>query len=180
MLKRFLILASLTAMSQVAMAQGEADFKKPIEVNAGHEHFDIKNNQLLLTDNVIVTQGSLRIEADRLEASGGEAKDQADIFIAHGRPAIYTQLLDDGSEISAQADQITYFQSQGRIELKGNAQITQGSSLSRGDTIVYDLANQHVSARGSEESGERVTTIFNPNKQPEQEQPEDNQQQQEQ
>ena len=50
MLKRFLILASLAVVSQMAAAQGEADFKKPIEVNAGHEHFDIKNNKLLLTD----------------------------------------------------------------------------------------------------------------------------------
>ena len=180
MLKRFLILASLAAVSQLAVAQGESDFEKPIEVSAGHEHFDIKNNQLLLTDNVIVTQGSLRIEADRLEASGGEAKDQADTFVTHGRPAVYTQLLENGTEISAEADQITYFQSQGRIELKGNAQITQGSSLSRGDTIVYDLTNQHVSARGSKESGERVTTIFNPNKQSEKEQPETEQQQKEQ
>ena len=101
MLKRFLILASLAAVSQLAVAQGESDFEKPIEVSAGHEHFDIKNNQLLLTDNVIVTQGSLRIEADRLEASGGEAKDQADTFVAHGRPAVYTQLLENGTEIIA-------------------------------------------------------------------------------
>ena len=39
MLKRFLILASLAAVSQLAVAQGESDFEKPIEVSAGHEHF---------------------------------------------------------------------------------------------------------------------------------------------
>ena len=67
-----------------------------------------------------------------------------------------------------------------RVKGVSNSRATHRShkgSRSRGDTIVYDLTNQHVSARGSKESGERVTTIFNPNKQSEKEQPETEQQQ---
>lgn len=166
MSKPYLILVSgvLALFSVTTQAQGEADFQQPIEVSAGHEELDIKNNRLLLTDDVIVTQGSLQIKANRLEAIRGEQGEQADTFIASGSPATYSQQLDDGSTISAKADRITYFQKQQRLELTGNAEISQGSSRSSGEIITYDLAQQKVSASGEGSKNNRVTTIFTPQK----------------
>ena len=142
MLKRFssqsLSFLALLVLPLAVMAQGKADFKKPMEVESSHEQFDIKNNKLVLTDNVIIRQGTLLIKADRLEASASESGEQADTFIAEGSPATYTQTLENGNEISAQANKITYFQTEQRLELSGDAKISQGTSSSSGDTIVYD------------------------------------------
>ncbi|MGM0525331.1 MAG: lipopolysaccharide transport periplasmic protein LptA [Pseudomonadota bacterium] len=164
MLKPYLILVSslLLLLSSEVSAQGEADFSKSIEVTAGHEELDIKNNRLLLTDNVIVKQGTLQIKADQLEAIRGQEGEEADTFIAQGQPATYQQQLEDGSMIRAQADRITYFQTRQRLELTGNAEIAQGSSRSSGQIITYDLAEQKVSASGEGSESNRVTTIFKP------------------
>lgn len=165
MLRPYLSLASgvMLLVSANVYAQGEADFSKAIELTAGHEELDIKNNRLLLTDNVTVKQGTLEIKADRVEALRN-ADQQADTFIAEGNPATYTQQLDDGSTISAQADRITYYQAREVLELVGNAQVSQGSSRSSAQIITYDLAEQTVSASGEGSENNRVTTIFTPPK----------------
>lgn len=165
MLRPYLSLASsvMLLVSANVYAQGEADFSKAIELTAGHEELDIKNNRLLLTDNVTVKQGTLEIKADRVEALRNTDQ-QADTFIAEGNPATYTQQLDDGSTISAQADRITYYQAREVLELVGNAQVSQGSSRSSAQIITYDLAEQTVSASGEGSENNRVTTIFTPPK----------------
>ena len=165
MLRPYLSLVSglVLLLSSAAFAQGEADFSKAIELTAGHEELDIKNNKLLLTDNVTVTQGSLVIKADRLEALRN-SEQQADTFIAEGSPATYTQQLEDGSTISAQADRITYYQAREVLELVGNAQVSQGASRSSAQIITYDLAKQTLSASGEGSENNRVTTIFTPTK----------------
>lgn len=168
MLKPYLSLVisafALLFVSTNAMAQGEADFNKQITVSSGHEELDIKNNRILLTDNVVVTQGTLQIRADRLEALRRDKDQEADTFIAIGNPATYEQQLEDGSKITAQAERITYYQARQRLELVGNAQIAQGSSRSNGQIITYDLAEQKISASGEGSDDERVTTIFTPPK----------------
>ena len=166
MLKRFSSLLSkviLVALIPTAvLAQGKSDFNQPMEVESSQEQLDIKNNRLVLTDNVIIRQGTLLIRADRLEASASENAEQADTFVAEGSPATYSQTLDAGNQINAEANKITYFQGEQRLELSGNARISQGSSSSSGDLIIYDLDNQTVTATSSGEEDSRVITIFTP------------------
>lgn len=165
MLRPYLSLLSglLMVLSSTATAQGEADFSKPIELTAGHEELDIKNNKLLLTGNVTVTQGTLVIKADRLEALRN-SQQRAETFIAIGSPATYTQQLADGSIIRAQADRITYYQAREVLELVGNALVSQGASRSSAQIITYDLEQQTLKASGEGSENNRVTTIFTPPK----------------
>lgn len=166
MLKRFSSLLSkfilLALIPTAVFAQGKSDFSQPMEVESSQEELDIKNNRLVLTDNVVIRQGTLLIRADRLEASASENAEQADIFTAEGSPATYSQTLDDGSQINAQANKITYFQSERRLELSGDARISQGSSSSSGDLITYDLEKQTITATSSGDEDSRVITIFTP------------------
>ena len=166
MLKRFSNLLSklilLALIPTAVMAQGKSDFSQPMEVESSQEELDIKNNRLVLTDNVIIRQGTLLIRADRLEASASEKAEQADTFVAEGTPATYSQTLDDGNQINAEANKITYFQGEQRLELSGNARISQGSSSSSGNLITYDLDKQTVTATSSGEENSRVITIFTP------------------
>ncbi|RUO71925.1 lipopolysaccharide transport periplasmic protein LptA [Idiomarina ramblicola] len=166
MLKRFSSLLSkfilVALIPSAVLAQGKSDFSQPMEVESSQEELDIKNNRLVLTDNVIIRQGTLLIRADRLEASASENAEQADTFVAEGSPATYSQTLDDGNQINAEANKITYFQGEQRLELSGNARISQGSSSSSGELITYDLDEQTVTATSSGEENSRVITIFTP------------------
>lgn len=166
MLKRFSSLLSkfilVALIPSAVLAQGKSDFSQPMEVESSQEELDIKNNRLVLTDNVVIRQGSLLIRADRLEASASESAEQADTFIAEGSPATYSQTLEDGNEINAEAKKITYFQAEQRLELSGDARISQGSSSSSGNLITYDLDKQTVTATSSGEEDGRVITIFTP------------------
>lgn len=170
MLKRFSSLLSkvilVALIPSAVLAQGKSDFNQPMEVESSQEELDIKNNRLVLTDNVIIRQGTLLIRADRLEASASENAEQADTFVAEGSPATYSQTLDDGNQINAEANRITYFQGEQRLELSGNARISQGSSSSSGDLITYDLDEQTVTATSSGEENSRVITIFTPKPKP--------------
>lgn len=159
LLSKFILVALIPS---AVLAQGKSDFNQPMEVESSQEELDIKNNRLVLTDNVIIRQGTLLIRADRLEASASENAEQADTFVAEGSPATYSQTLDDGNQINAEANKITYFQAEQRLELSGNARISQGSSSSSGDLITYDLDEQTVTATSSGEEDSRVITIFTP------------------
>ncbi|RUO80116.1 lipopolysaccharide transport periplasmic protein LptA [Idiomarina tyrosinivorans] len=145
-------------------AQGKQDFTKPIHVSANQEELDIKSNTLVLTDNVVVTQGSLLIKADKLEASGSDDAEHADTFIARGTPALYEQTLEDNSRIRAQAETIIYYQSKQLVIMEGDAVVEQGSSILRGERITHDLAAQKVLVEKGDSQQERVTTIFTPKK----------------
>ncbi|WP_404401380.1 lipopolysaccharide transport periplasmic protein LptA [Idiomarina seosinensis] len=171
MLRPYLSLPSsfvLLLVSFFVQAQGEADFAKAIELTAAQEELDLKNNRLVLTGDVTIRQGTLEITADRLEALRNKQQ-QTETFIAVGSPARYTQQLDDGSQISAQANRITYYQSRQVLELTGDAQLSQGSSSSSAQIITYDLAGQKVTASGEGSENNRVTTILTPREQTQEE-----------
>lgn len=162
MLKRFIpvvaLLAITTSSGNTAWAQGRADFSKPIEISADRDWFDVANKIAVFEDNVVIRQGSLTIAADHLEVTRRDA--QSDSFIAQGSPALYNQLLDDGSPISAEAEIIRYDQDQQLLTLSGNVKVSQNNSVIQGNEIIYNFATQQLSASRGEK--DRVTTIFLP------------------
>ncbi|TXH95619.1 MAG: lipopolysaccharide transport periplasmic protein LptA [Rheinheimera sp.] len=134
------------------------DFSEPIEVNADRNEASLKQQMLVYSGNVIVKQGTLLIKADKLtvDRSAGEGKE---VFIAVGKPAVYSQVLDGEKPIQASAEEIRYAMATRVLTLTGKAEITQSGSLVRSAKIEYDLLKQQLSAE-SEEGKERVTTIF--------------------
>jgi lipopolysaccharide export system protein LptA len=134
------------------------DFKEPIEVNADRNEASLKEQKLLYSGNVVVKQGSLLIKADKLivDRSAGEGKE---VFIATGKPAVYSQMLEGDKPIQASAEEIRYAMQTRVLTLTGKAEITQSGSLVRSAKIEYDLQKEQLSAE-SENGKERVTTIF--------------------
>lgn len=147
----------LMLMSTAALAKN-TDFSQPIEVNADRNEASLKQQMLVYSGNVIVKQGTLLIKADKLtvDRSAGEGKE---VFIAVGRPAVYSQVLDGEKPIQASAEEIRYAMATRVLTLTGKAEITQSGSLVRSAKIEYDLVKEQLSAE-SEEGKERVTTIF--------------------
>jgi lipopolysaccharide export system protein LptA len=135
-----------------------SDFDAPINVASEHNEASLKDQTIRYWGNVVVQQGSLQIKAEELtlDRSGGKGKE---IIIAKGKPAIYSQLLDDNKPIEAKAYEIRYQMEQKVLILNTKAMISQNGSEVRAGRIQYDMTNQKLNAdRG--DSGEAPTTVF--------------------
>lgn len=163
MFKRNLHLArlviSLLVLTTTNAVAAEKDFDLPIKVDSKAQFVDGKTKTSIFREDVRITQGSLKIDADEVEviASQGEG---SEVFIARGNPASYSQTMDDGSAISAAANEIRYELSLSTLTLSGNAELQQNSSQVTGDSIVFNMELEQLVAQGSETG---VTTIFQPN-----------------
>ena len=154
------LLAGLSLAASNAFA-GKDDFKLPIKVDSKSQFVDGKTKTSIFRDDVHITQGSLVILADEVEfiAGLGEGKE---VFIARGKPASYKQQMDDGSDISAEAEEIKYEVATKTLTLEGLAELQQNSSMVKGDSIVFNMELEQLVAQGTDESEGRVTTIFRP------------------
>lgn len=151
-----IVLCTSTAFSN------ESDFTLPIEIGSNSQFIDGKNKTALYKDNVLISQGSLIIEADEVEviASQGSGRE---IFIARGNPASYSQELEDGNLVSARANEIRYEVAKRTISLTGNAELKQDTSQVKGNSITFDMVTEQLLATGgTDDAGGRVTTVFTP------------------
>ncbi|GAA5194438.1 lipopolysaccharide transport periplasmic protein LptA [Ferrimonas gelatinilytica] len=153
-----LILLGLLALAPQTLAS-EADFTQPVKVTANSSSGDFTNRVLEYRDNVVIVQGSLRIEADRLILESSEDKSRQ-VMIATGNPATYEQVMENGLMARAEAREIRYDVNTQLLTMSGNAQLSQADSLVRGETISYNARLQRLTAEGSKD--EQITTIFMP------------------
>lgn len=161
MFKRFinLLISTLLAVNtHIALAK-QSDFTMPIEMLAESQFLDGKNKRSVFIDDVQIIQGSLLVKADRIEVEATAGKGY-EIFIATGDPAIYSQTLDDGRQVTAEAQEIRYEVHQRMISLKGNAQLNQNTSVVKGESITYDMENEQLMAKGDGSGTGRVKTVF--------------------
>ena len=141
----------------------ESDFSKEIKIDARKQSMDMKNNVLTFNGDVVVIQGSLTIKAETLKVFSESAdKDGNEIIIATGKPATYSQQLDNGKPISAKANQIRYEVTGRKLKLSGNSELNQNDSLVKGEVINYNLEKQELMAEGGSQDTGHVTTIFMP------------------
>lgn len=159
-----LFASSCTLSASVSIAT-EADFAKEIVIDAKKQSMDIKNHTITFSGDVTVAQGTMSIHANTLKmyTKNKESKGH-EIIIATGSPAKYSQELDNGQTITAQADEIRYDLGNKTLRLTGNAQLNQNDSLVKGNQISYHLINQELIAEGSKATDGVVTTIFKPEK----------------
>lgn len=144
------------------VAAGSGDFQKPITVDARTQSMDGKNKVTRFKDNVTITQGTLTIEADEVEVSAKDGEGR-EVMIARGNPAKYSQTMDDGSKVTAQARELRYEVNKRTISMSGDASISQNSSMVRGDSITYDMVKEQLLATSSDNNDDsRVTTVFRP------------------
>ncbi|MCL5255057.1 MAG: hypothetical protein M1363_02845, partial [Gammaproteobacteria bacterium] len=106
MLKRFIIpvtfalsalLCSAAVVAQEQLSPLQRDFNEPIRILAENDFIDLAANIYRATGNVRITQGTLKITADELEATGFEERDgETQMFILRGSPATYQQEIEPG------------------------------------------------------------------------------------
>ncbi|QFU24494.1 lipopolysaccharide transport periplasmic protein LptA [Shewanella eurypsychrophilus] len=157
--KHNLIIAALLCITSFSGVAKQDDLLQEVKISAASQEADIKNNQMVFNGPVEVTQGSIRILADELRASSKE-DGGGRILVAIGKPATYSQIMEDGRPASASAEEIRYELSNRTLTLIGNATLEQDGSQVKGNMIRYNIAEQRLIAESK--GNDRVITIIQP------------------
>ena len=134
------------------------DAKQPIEIEAHSVVVDETTEFHEFSGNAEVRQGSLLLLAELIQV---QTKDEEVIsVVAKGslqKPAKYSQDQENQERfVEATATQITYDVEEGMIFLVGNARLIQGFDSFSGETLDYDIDNDKVVLKSSEDGTERV------------------------
>lgn len=148
-------------MTSLSAAALKDDTNKPINIDSGNQELDMENSVVTFTDNVVITQGSILIKANKVvitrppENSG--KKETVDAF---GSPVTFHQMMDDGKPADGKADKVHYDLGTEFLTLTGNAELKQLDSKINGDVITYDVKKQQLKATSGAKS--RVRTVLIP------------------
>jgi lipopolysaccharide export system protein LptA len=149
----------------------KADRDKPINFqgDTGGGNAETKNGEL--RGNVVVTQGTLSIHADRITFH--QNPDNSLSATAYGNPVNFREKRDGVDEYyEGFAQRIVYDGQKRFVELFDNAMLKKGSDEIRSNYISYDAATEVFKAEGRPDSstgatgevplGARVRGVFQP------------------
>jgi lipopolysaccharide export system protein LptA len=154
-MNKIFILLSLLSSLTIAMP---GDAEKPIEIEAESVVVDESTGFNQFMGDAVVTQGSLVLSAELIEVQTSD--EEVGSMVAKGsqqKPAKYTQSQPNQARfIEASAIEITYDVEKGIVFLIGDAHLVQGFDSFSGETLEYDINNDKVFVKGSEDGVKRV------------------------
>ena len=134
------------------------DAKQPIEIEAQSVVVDETTGLNVFSGDAEVRQGSLLLFAELIQVQTDN--EEVVSMIAKGsleKPAKYIQKQENQARfIEATATLITYDVDEGMIFLVGHARLIQGFDSYSGHKLSYDINNEKVDVKGSEDGTERV------------------------
>ena len=153
------LLASLLAASLPAMAL-TGDTNQPIHIESDQQSLDMQGNVVTFTGNVVVTQGSIKINADKVVVTRPANQQGKEVIDGYGNPATFYQMQDNGKPVKGRASKMHYELANDFVVLTGNAYLEQLDSNIKGDKITYLVKEQKMQAFS--DKGKRVTTVLVP------------------
>lgn len=168
------LVAALLATTAAAAAAQERE-QLPVQVEARSSDFDYQNG-VLKFDAITITQGAIKITAERAVANGLDFKDSSWEFsgtvritmpestlasdsarvrfssgeiasaTVTGEPATFEQRHKD-QFAQGHAKRIDYDLKRGTVEFGGDAWLSDGKTELTGETLVYSTTNQRVVSR---------------------------------
>jgi lipopolysaccharide export system protein LptA len=151
------LLAASLSLSPIALGKS-SDRNQPMDVQADNTDAVMEDNSdSTLNGNVVITQGTLQIKADR--AIIHRSKGDIDKVTLTGGPVVMKQVNDSGEPMNAQASTIVYTLSSDLILLSGNVTIEQPRGSMRGENVKYDLKTGRLNGGGD---GNRVSMRIMP------------------
>ncbi|MGN6525322.1 MAG: lipopolysaccharide transport periplasmic protein LptA [Burkholderiaceae bacterium] len=168
--------AAVAALLASAPAQAErADRTKPMTIDSSGSQpdvVDLGKHSAVFTGNVVITQGTLVIHADRVEVSeDADGQRLGTAFGTPGHPATFRQKRDGGDDeySEGEADKIRYDSAANRVYFDGNAHLrmlrgTTVTDQATASLITYDTAAEAFSLTGKSAAnpGGRTTVVFTP------------------
>lgn len=164
-------LAALTlTLACACSAQAErADRDRPVNIEADRMDADDAQKTAVFEGHVMLTQGTLRIRADRITVR--QDSDGLQYGIALGKPATFRQKREGVDDyVEAEAERIEYDGRADRVQLFNRAQLRRdGGDDIRGNYISYDSKTERFTVQAAKDapaqsSGSRVRAVIMPKK----------------
>ncbi|MFP1919864.1 lipopolysaccharide ABC transporter substrate-binding protein LptA [Lonsdalea quercina] len=158
-LRYTLIASSLFSVSMPVLAlTGDTD--QPIHIDSDQQSLDMQGNVVTFTGNVIVTQGSIKVQADKVVVTRPQGQQGREVIEGFGNPATFYQMQDNGKPVKGHSQKMRYELDKDNVILTGNAYLEQLDSNVKGDRITYLVKQQQMEAFS--DKGKRVTTVLVP------------------
>ena len=161
--------------------------KEPVNITADKLDFLNKENKLVYSGNVVVVQGDttmkasvLHIDLQKADPAAGGATAPAGVPAAAGAAApgagdvgpgqgnSVRHMEADGPVTLISKDQIgtgdhaTYDKAENKVYLNGNVTLSQGTNITQGDRLVYDMTSGQAQVFSGQTNGGRVMSVFTP------------------
>ncbi len=162
------VFLALLASPLAALAE-TGDRDKPVNLEADTMTVDDVKKVSVYQGNVVLTQGTLTIRADKLVVT--EAKDGSHHGTAHGDPATFRQKRDGVDEyVEGYGQRIEYDSGKDVVELFTQARMKRNQDEVRGNYISYDGKTEFFKVIGGKEAATannprgRVRAVIQPKK----------------
>ena len=142
------------------------DRQQPINIEADTASIDNVNGVAIYEGDVIVTQGSIRLTAEKVTLNYSK-KQEIEKLIAEGKIARFKQRLDNGEDITAQAKLMEYNALKSMLYLKRAAKLQKSrkgvnSYTSTAPYITYDTKAGLITANQNGRKKGRIKMTLKP------------------
>ncbi len=156
-----LCLTAAAVLTAGAALSRSDDYSQPINVVSAEQLADLKANKIIFSGDVVATQGSMEINADKIEVTRS-ADGKLKSIVAYGKPVTFQQILDNGKPIHTRSSTLSYLPENSLVVLSGKATIWQDESSMTGERIEYNIKTQRMRANNAASQGGRVSSTFVP------------------
>jgi lipopolysaccharide export system protein LptA len=161
-------LIAVVLAAPAALHAERADREKEIVVGADRLTADDANRTSTFEGNVVVTQGTMRITAQKVTVK--EDRDRHKYYVATGAPVTFRQKRDKVDEwVDGQAQRAEFDDRNDVLRLYSQARVKSNQNEITGDFISYDMRRELAEVSGAPPgqqapSGNRVKVIIMPPK----------------
>ena len=164
---RVSLLAAFGLLAAGTAAALQSDSEQPINITSVTQEADLNKHIAIFTGDVVITQGSIEIHADRVEVyKAVPEKKQTTHIIAYGKPATFHQVQDDGKPVDALGKKLAYDVDRKVVDIVGDGQVKQLNSQINAENLTYELEKGQLTANCKGGSGcgktQRVTAVIDP------------------
>lgn len=154
-----LFLALTLSLSSLAIALPN-DRYQPINIEADTANFDEQKGTAIYSGNVLLTQGSMKLKANKISVALSKTTQKPIKITAIGKPASLEQKPKiDTEKVYASANTISYLIENEKITLTGDAKLKQGLSQISSDSIEYLAKEQLFKASQQENTDTKPSRV---------------------
>lgn len=158
------LLAALAVCLPLQANAEKADRNKPVNVESDTLRVDDAKKAAVYEGNVVLTQGTLLLTADRIEVRQDERGFTSGVATSTGKPVYFRQKREGRDEyVEGTGSRLEYDATVETVKLSGAARLKRGEEEVRGQVIIYDARAETYHALGATpEAPGRVRAIIKP------------------
>ncbi|MCX7085237.1 MAG: lipopolysaccharide transport periplasmic protein LptA [Methylococcales bacterium] len=150
----------LSVMHTTAWALS-SDAEKPIIIDSNTATYDDKSGTSIYTGNVVSTQGSIKVNSDKLTVYF--VNGEADKLVFTGDKAKFKQTPNEGDDdITGEALIGEFYPKKNLLVLMNEATVWQGNTTYSSNYIEYDIKTSLVKAGEKSSDSKRVHVVLKP------------------